>query len=123
MSNFNDYCDKCNRKAKHYIISSDDDEDMSLCEKHFQEYNALIKKTKHQFLSEKETDNVIENEATDCSSLSMGDKVYCAHCKKVIELNKETLKFDYVGEYIVCPYCKTGVDIQYYHLYGKKYKA
>ena len=53
-------------------------------------------------------------------NIEKGDKVKCLNCNKEIQVGKETFVFDENGEYIVCPHCKKGYDVQVYHLKGEK---
>lgn len=50
--------------------------------------------------------------------IKLGDKLLCLNCQKSFILKKLVPITE--CELIVCPHCKAGIDIQNYHLYGKK---
>ena len=49
-----------------------------------------------------------------------GDKIKCLNCEKPILINAKTLKFDDIGEYIVCPNCNKCYNVDFYHYRGEK---
>jgi DNA-directed RNA polymerase subunit RPC12/RpoP len=56
------------------------------------------------------------------SSIEHGDKIICLNCDKEILVNEKTFMLGVDGEYIVCPHCNSGYDVQIYHLFGEKIK-
>lgn len=125
----NDICDKCKKRtATHFITSSSASEPtISLCRYCQEEYDKFMEEAKEKFfgrkinqeqLSETTPHDVIKPIGMDI--IQKGDKVKCLNCGKTITLDDETFIFDFEAEYICCPHCKAKIDVQYYHLHGKK---
>ena len=51
-------------------------------------------------------------------SIKQGDKLECLICKKIFEVNKNTFVLGPGAEYIVCPHCGIGAQVDTYHTYG-----
>lgn len=52
------------------------------------------------------------------SEIKLGDRLFCLNCRKPFTVKKIVATAE--NELIVCLRCKAGIDIQNYHLYGKK---
>ena len=52
--------------------------------------------------------------------IKIGDKIECLNCKKPIIINENSFQLRLLYEAIVCPSCGLALDVQLYHLDGKK---
>ena len=54
------------------------------------------------------------------AEIKIGTKLKCLKCEQKFEVKQENMVADFEGEYIICPHCKSVIDVQYYHMLGEE---
>ncbi len=118
-------CDKCGKNKAICFHTSSCGSDISLCHECNETYEKFMQEAKERFFSEeiqvKCFDKALDYEDKFAiSEIKKGDTIGCLDCGKPIKLDDKTFIFDFDAEYIFCPHCKSKIDVQMYHLKGKK---